>query len=103
MGAARPQKAMEFQKSLDVGARQVKSAAKRVGDKLGKVLKPVLGSVSVSWKRPEWIGRAKALIVGYISKYPRHFSIGAVVLPVAILVGWLGWEWYQSLPKPVEP
>jgi uncharacterized protein YfaS (alpha-2-macroglobulin family) len=94
---------MEFRKNLDAAASQVKSAIKVIGERLGKALKPILGSVSLSWNRPEWISRTRAFINRYVEKYPRQFAIGAAALPVAVLVGWLGWEWYMSLPKPVEP
>lgn len=70
---------------------------------LGKFLKPVTGSLSIAWKPPVWVGQSLAFIRDLVAKYPRQLAIGSGSALVLALAGYIGWQYYLSLPKPAEP
>lgn len=78
---------------------------------LGEALKPVTGSVSIAWKPPAWIGKAAETVRtravqpahALITKYPRQAAIGGASVLVLAIAGFIGWQYYLSLPQPEEP
>src|SRR5512143_3112112 len=72
-------------------------------NKIRELARSVLGQWQ--WTPPAWVGRATSVAksgANLVKTHPRRSAgiFGAVLL---VSVGsWLGWRWYQSLPKPVE-
>jgi uncharacterized protein YfaS (alpha-2-macroglobulin family) len=57
------------------------------------------------WTPPAWIrrsGRICGLAWASVRRQPRRSGLIAAALFATGLGAWVGWRWYQSLPKPVE-
>ncbi len=71
---------------------------------LGALLSGIFGSVS--WRAPAWFSGARAGLAAVEAKARRHpresLGIAGGVLAM-LLIGWLGYRWYQDRPRPPEP
>jgi len=58
-----------------------------------------------TWKRPPWIesaNRGSREILARIRREPRQSLVIAASVIVVAGAAWLGWRWYDALPRPVE-
>ena len=53
----------------------------------------------VSWSAPTWAPATGAAI----KRKPRQFAGGFFIALLVIAAAWLGWQWYQHRPRPIEP
>lgn len=75
--------------------------------RLSALFTAVLGNIS--WQRPMWWQRSRAKILGVRDRVwtharanPRQTGAWAVSACLVLLACTVGWQWYQSRPKPVE-
>jgi uncharacterized protein YfaS (alpha-2-macroglobulin family) len=77
----------------------VRAAAKSIAHAFSKI------AGEWTWKRPAWIksaNRSSREILVRIRREPRQSLLIAGSVVVVAGAAWLGWHWYDALPKPVE-
>lgn len=89
--------------SQDSVGLSLRNVLRRGGAALKRVVAAVAGEWT--WTRPAWLERANLRgqeFTGAVRRRPRR-SLGIAAAALAVIAaGWLGWRWYDALPKPVE-
>ncbi|HJR56172.1 MAG TPA: alpha-2-macroglobulin [Rhizomicrobium sp.] len=80
-------------------ARKLPSRSRQLAHAIPPALGRIFGRPSFSWTPPGWMPALAATI----RRHPKEFAGGALGAVTAIALGYGGWQWYLSLPRPPEP
>ncbi len=82
---------------------RVRDGSRAAGRSVARTFRKVAGEWT--WRRPTWLlssDRRLGDLIGRARANPRRsLAIGAGAI-ATIAAAWLGWRWYDALPKPVE-
>jgi uncharacterized protein YfaS (alpha-2-macroglobulin family) len=84
-------------------ARRIGTLARRFASGLGTVLRAAFGEFR--WTPPWWTRTTTALAARSwttVTLNPRRSGLIGLAVLISAIGGYLGWRWYESLPKPVQ-